>query len=427
MSLGIYPTSIGFNSGKVEGSGWVPGTIDPATGYRSSSQTSFLSEALKFTSLKVYTRTMATKIIFDTRKRARGLEVETAGKSFFLEAKKEVILSAGAFQSPQLLMVSGIGPREVLQRNGIEVLHELNGVGQNLQDHTYTGVSYRVNVETASKLLNDRAYAIQADEDFLTKTTGPLTNGPAYIGFEKLPRSSISETARLALDASFPSDWPEMEYLVENGFDGYNRDYANADPKDGFNYGTISAAGSASFSVGSISIRSACMRDVPVINPNYLTHPIDIEMAVAAFKRVRIIWESMPGLTIGEEYFPAYRNVSTDEEILQHIRESSIQLWHAAATCKMGRSNDPMAVLDPQARVRGVSGLRVVDASSFPFLPPGHPMATVYMLALKIADDVLKGTNLHGRYRAIWDATIDALPYAEINRFGSLIFGHDQT
>ena len=103
-SLGIYPTSIGFNSGRVEGSGWGPGTIDPVTGYRSSSQTSFLAEALKYTSLKVYTRTMATKITFDAGKRARGLEVETAGKQFFLEARKEVILSAGAFQSPQLLM-----------------------------------------------------------------------------------------------------------------------------------------------------------------------------------------------------------------------------------------------------------------------------------------------------------------------------------
>ncbi len=103
-SIGIYPTLVGFNSGKVEGSGWVPGTIDPANGYRSSSQTSFLSKALEFTSLKVYTRTMATKIVFDTRKRARGVEVETAGVPYFLEAKKEAILSAGAFQSPQLLM-----------------------------------------------------------------------------------------------------------------------------------------------------------------------------------------------------------------------------------------------------------------------------------------------------------------------------------
>ena len=102
--LGIYPTSIGFNSGKVEGSGWVPGTIDPVSGHRSSSQTSFLSEALKSTSLKVYTRTVATKVTFDTQKRVRGLEVETAGNPFFLEVKKEIILSAGAFQSPQLLM-----------------------------------------------------------------------------------------------------------------------------------------------------------------------------------------------------------------------------------------------------------------------------------------------------------------------------------
>lgn len=421
-SLGIYPTPVGVNSGKVEGSGWVPATIDPATGHRSSSQT-FLSEAIKHTSLKVYTRTMATKVVFDTRKRARGLEVETAGKPFFVEAKKEVILSAGAFQSPQLLMVSGIGPRDVLQSNGIEVLHHLPGVGQNLQDHTYTGVSYRVKVETASKLLNHRTYANQADMDFLTNTTGPLTNGPAYIGFEKLPHGSISETARSALDASFPSDWPEMEYLIENAFDGYNRDYATADPVDGFNYGTISAAGSASFSVGNISIRSANMRDPPVINPNYLTHAIDIEMALAAFKRVRHLWESMPGVTIGEEYFPGYKNASTDDEILQHIRESSIQLWHAAATCKMGRSNDPMAVLDAQARVRGVSGLRVVDASSFPFLPPGHPMATVYMLALKIAHDLLKIGNIQATCRAVLDTTLAAVPYAQMHELRSFILG----
>ena len=118
-SLGIYPTSIGFNSGKVEGSGWVPGTIDPASGHRSSSQTSFLSEALKSTSLKVYTRTMATKITFDTKKQARGVEVETAGNPFFLEVKREVILSAGAFQSPQLLMfVSSLNAhRMIAERN----------------------------------------------------------------------------------------------------------------------------------------------------------------------------------------------------------------------------------------------------------------------------------------------------------------------
>ena len=261
-------------------------------------------------------------------------------------------------------------------------------MGQNLQDHTYSGVSYRVKVKTASALLNDPAYAAQADEDFLAKASGPLTNGPAYIGFEKLPHGSISGSARSALDAAFPSDWPDVEYLIENGFDGYNRDYATADPRDGFNYGTISAAGAASFSVGNVSIRSASMRDSPLINPNHLTHPVDIEMALAAFKRVRQLWESMPGVTIGEEYFPGYGDIKSDDEILQHIRESSIQLWHASATCKMGRPDDPMAVLDSQAKVKGVSGLRVVDASSFPFVPPGHPMATVYMLALKIADEI---------------------------------------
>lgn len=298
--------------------------------------------------------------------------------------------------------MSGIGPNVTLQKHGIDIIRELPEVGQNLQVHTYTGVSYRVNVETASRLLNDPAYTTDADYSFLNDATGPLTSGPAYIGFEKLPSSSISALARLALDAAFPSDWPDVEYLTENGFDGYNRDYATADPQDGFNYGTISAAGAASFSVGNVSIRSPHIRDAPVINPNHLTHSIDVETALAAFKRVRHLWESMPGVTIGNEYFPGYGDASTDDEILQHIRESSIQLWHAAATCKMGRPNDKMAVVDAHAKVRGINGLRVVDASSFPFLPPGHPMATVYMLALKIADDVLRDLKLSST-EVTWD------------------------
>ncbi|KAL6722058.1 hypothetical protein ACLMJK_001163 [Lecanora helva] len=395
-SLGIYPSQIGFSSGTVEGSGYAPAMIDPASGHRSSSQTSFLAEAMAYTSLKVYSRTIASKVTFDSNGVARGVQVETAGKQYLIKAKKEVILSAGAFQSPQLLMVSGIGPSNILQKHGIQTLQDLPGVGQNLQDHTYTGVSYRVNVETASSLFNDPIYASQADTSFLHDATGPLTNGPAYIAFEKLP--SLTRTSRAALSASFPPDWPDIEYLIENGFDGYNDNYALADPRDGYNYATISAAGAASFSVGNVSIRSADMRDPPLINPNYLTHPIDIEMALAAFKRVRRLWEAMPGLTIGGEYFPGYANVTTDEEILRHIRASSIQLWHASATCKMGKAEDKMAVLDARARVRGMKGLRVVDASSLPFLVPGHPMATVYMLAVKIAEDILgKGGEVEKR------------------------------
>ena len=376
-ALGVQPTTKGFNSGALVGSGPNSATINPVNGHRCSSQTSFLSEALEGTSIKVYTRTMALRLHFDGDKTARAIQVETAGKKYRLKTRKEIILSAGAFQSPQILMLSGIGPRDTLNQHGIPVVSELPGVGQNLQDQTYFGVSYRVNLETASKFVNDPSYAAQADYDFLNFQSGPLTSGPAYIGWEKLSADALSKSTVDTLRESFPEDWPHIEYLAESAFDGYNKNYAKSDPGDGYNYATISAALVAPLSVGNVSIKSASATDAPLINPNWLTHAVDLEVMVAAFKRVRRIWRSMGNVTIGEEYFPSVSKVESDAEILDHIRSSAIQLWHAAATCKMGELNDPMAVIDTKARVRGFQRLRVVDASSFPFLPPGQCFACI--------------------------------------------------
>jgi len=120
------------------------------------------------------------------------------------------------------------------------------------------------------------------------------------------------------------------------------------------------------------------MADAPIINPNWLSHPADKEVAIAAFKRVRQIWQApdMRPLLIGDEYFPG-KKVQTDDEIWRNLQETFSTIFHPACTCKMGPDNDNMAVLDHHARVRGVSGLRVVDASSLPILPPGHPMSTI--------------------------------------------------
>ncbi|KAL8713457.1 MAG: hypothetical protein Q9225_006756, partial [Loekoesia sp. 1 TL-2023] len=262
-------------------------------------------------------------------------------------------------------MVSGIGPSQTLNQYGIPVLSDLQGVGQNLWDQVYFGVSFRVNVETSSRLSNDKAYAAQAAEDYLNNQTGPLTAVGAFIGFEKLPdayRQKLSATTQSRLNSTFPADWPEIEYLAESAFDGYNTNYTNIDPNDGYQYATISAALVAPFSRGNVTISTPNAVDPPVINPNWLTDPADIEVAIAAFKRVREIWQNMNGTTIGAEYFPGTANVGTDAEILQYIREALIQVWHAAGTCKMGRQVDPMAVIDSRARVFGVKGLRVVDA-----------------------------------------------------------------
>ncbi|KAL4933704.1 GMC family oxidoreductase [Aspergillus undulatus] len=369
--IGILPGQ-DMNSGYLNGSAWAATTIDPTFETRSSSKTSFLAKSLLSLNFKVYAYTLAKKINFSGTK-AKSVSVETLGISYTLTAKKEIILSAGAFQSPQLLMVSGIGPKRTLQHFGISVIKDLPGVGQNLWDHALFGVVNRVNIITASRLAIDQNAAIEALAEYALKE-GPLTApGFGVLGFEKFPneiRAHFTNTTRQALDDTFPPDWPE-------------------DLGDGFEYGTIAAALVAPLSRGSISINSTDANDPPLIDLAYLTHKADQEVAVAALKRARAAFNAT-SITIGDEHRPG-PGVQTDEEILAFIRSTIVPVWHAAGTCKMGEESDPDAVVDANARVLGVQGLRVVDASIFPTLPPGHPQSTCYMVAEKVAADIKGG------------------------------------
>ncbi|KAL4761609.1 GMC family oxidoreductase [Aspergillus foveolatus] len=387
--IGILPGQ-DTNSGYLNGSAWAAATIDPSAETRSSSKTSFLPQfTLNF---NVYAHTLAKKIIFSGT-RARSVKVETLGISYTLTAKKEIIVSAGAFQSPQLLMVSGIGPKLTLQELGIKVVKDLPGVGQNLWDHALFGVVNRVNVVTASRLVNDALAAAEALAQYAFKK-GPLTApGFGVLGWEKLPndiRKHLTNSTREALSA-FPSDWPEVEYLSLDGIlDGWH----SADDQnlgDGYEYGTIAAALVAPLSRGSVSINSTDTADPPLIDLSYLTHPADREVAVVALKRARQAFNAS-GVTIPgvDEHRPG-PDIQTDEEILDFIRSTIVPVWHAAGTCAMGNSSNPDAVVDSNGRVIGVQNLRVVDASIFPTLPPGHPQSTCYMVAEKIADNIKNG------------------------------------
>ncbi|KAL8882779.1 MAG: hypothetical protein Q9198_000287 [Flavoplaca austrocitrina] len=163
-------------------------TLNPDDQHRSSAQTSYLNRAINTTSIVVYTNTQANSILFDANNTATGVSVQTASLHYTIYACHEVILSAGAFQSPQLLMLSGIGPQEMLATHNIPVLADLPGVGRNLRDQAYYGVAFRVNVDTTSRL-GDTIYAAQAAENYTSNQTGPLTSVGAFIGFEKLPAS----------------------------------------------------------------------------------------------------------------------------------------------------------------------------------------------------------------------------------------------
>ncbi|KAJ9206889.1 CAZyme family AA3 [Paecilomyces variotii] len=392
----------GFNSGKLLGSAYATLTIKPENAHRSTSESSFLQEALNAgANINVYKNTMAQKILFDFNKTATGVHVMTAGTfgtpsvNFTLSARKEVIVSAGAFQSPQLLMVSGIGPCSNLSEFGISCISDLPGVGQNMQDHPIFGTAHRVGVNTASASINNKTLAAQSVQLYLNNATGPLSIfGPGYYGWEKLPqpyRSYMSNSSIKAL-STFPADWPEIEWLPVAAYNGYNLNKQTADPHDGHNYATVNTALVAPLSRGTVTLAGPDMNTPPIIDPKWLSHPADLDLAVQSFKRQRQVWDELAKLGIAdpEEAFPG-SNYTTDAQIKDIIGQSMTTVYHASCTCKMGSKNDTNAVLDSSARVYGVQNLRVVDASSFPFLPPGHPQSLIYALAEKIAEDILRG------------------------------------
>lgn len=388
-AIGVTPND-GFNSGSLFGSMWYTATINPAGEIRSSSQTAFLSQEIQDSKLQVYTRTLAKRILFNRRKRATGVVITSNSSTYTLSARKEMILSAGAFQSPQLLMVSGIGPSDTLKQYDIPLISNLPGVGQNMWDNLIFGPSYRVNVVTDSQISQNPGYAAQVQAQYVNNQSGPLTYPAGYAAYEKLPhRSTLSASTNASL-AYFPSDWPEVGYIPIDVYRGFPSQPAASMLHDGFNYGTIVSVLIAPLSRGNVTIASADTSDLPVINPNWLSHPADVEVAIAGFKRAREIFQNIADITIGPEKLPG-PTVQTDEDILAFIRQSASELYHASATCAMGRAGDKDAVVDSRARVFGVRGLRVVDASAFPFLPPGLPQSTVYMLAEKIADDIKRG------------------------------------
>ncbi|KAI6408869.1 hypothetical protein MCOR20_005236 [Pyricularia oryzae] len=401
--IGIDSTQ-DFNSGKLMGAQYCSSTINAAKQTRESSQTSYLDEASGRPNLKVYSLTKARKVIFDSNKKATGVEVQSqvAGAiglggltKFTLSARKEVILSAGAFQSPQLLMLSGVGPKDQLNKFQIPIVAERPGVGQGMEDHVYFGPSYRVNVQTLTRLSNDVLYTgAQFIGPYSINHEGPLTNPVAdFLGWEKTPRNLLTPNSTSVLDSRFPADWPEIEYLSAPGYIGDFNNLFTAQPKDGYQYASILGALVAPLSRGTVTLKSASPNDLPLIDPGWLTDPTGQNVAVAAYKRLRAAFASdamRDVLTDPVEYFPGPA-VQTDEQLLQTIRNTVMTVWHASCTCRMGKRDDPNAVVDSNARVIGVTGLRVVDASSFALLPPGHPQSTVYVLAEKIAAEILAG------------------------------------
>ncbi|KAF2710682.1 GMC oxidoreductase [Pleomassaria siparia CBS 279.74] len=379
----------GINSGKMIGYGTVTSTVDPRTATRDSSETSFLQLAARNSNIQIYPNTLAKKILFDADKKATGVLVQgnfaTAQFEYKLKAAKEVIVSAGVWHSPQLLMVSGVGPACTLKAHGIDVVSDLPGVGQNERDQPFMALTYKVSVTTNTQMVagNPKVNA-EAVAEYLDHQSGRLSGIGAgqAVAFEKIPapyRNKYSNSTLQYLSA-FPEDWPEVEYLPleSSGFP------ADIGPDD--NYLLIGAAMLSPKSIGNMTIASADVLDPPVISPNWLLDPADLEQIIAAVHRIREI--AFNSSIVEEEYLPG-PDVTTDAEIAAWLKENMSLIYHGGSTCRMGPKSDPDSVVDTRARVRGVKGLRVVDASAFPFVPPGQPMSVVYMFAERIADAIL--------------------------------------
>ncbi|KAM0792564.1 hypothetical protein ACM66B_005227 [Microbotryomycetes sp. NB124-2] len=388
-----YPNATDFNSGTLNGFDFCTSTIRDSDGHRSSSQ-EFIDNASARTNLKVITNALAKKINFDSNKNAVSVTyTQLIGlTSTTIRARREIIVSAGAFQSPQLLMTSGIGPRDQLTKFGIPVLVDLPGVGQNMQDHIFFSPGYEIdpsiyNFGKESQVLN---ILLQGGE-FLFARDGSLTNPVAdALNWQRLNSSFFNAHPEAAALKNYPPLWPHVEYLAAAGLTStfQNLLLQNTIPAyAGKFYYSLLGALVAPLSRGTVTLASADTAVKPLIDPKWLTDVGDQAVAIELYRKIRRIFNTNSFKAVrnnNEEFYPGY-DKDTDAQILQTIQESLLTVWHAASTCAM-QPRSKNGVLDPYLRVYGVQRLRVVDASAFPMLPPGHPQSVCYMLAERAAD-----------------------------------------
>ena len=359
---GIPPTE-DFNRGDNEGCGYFQ--VNQKRGLRWSTAKAFLRPAQDRANLTVLTRAQAQRLVLDGKK-ITGIDFLQGGQPRRALARGEVILTAGSVGSVQLLELSGIGRPEVLQEHGIEVAQELNGVGENLQDHLQMRMIFKVQ-DTVT--LNQRANSLIGKAamglEYLLFRSGPLSMAPSQLGaFVK------SDPAR---------ETPNLQYHVQPlSLDKFG------DPLHGFPAITASVCNLRPESRGSIHIRSGDFRDAPVIKPAYLSAPGDRQVAAQAIRLTRRICAA-PALARfrPEEYAPGAA-VDSDEDLARAAGDIGTTIFHPVGTCKMG--SDAQAVVDARLRVHGLHGLRVVDASVMPTITSGNTNSPTLMIAEKAAD-----------------------------------------
>ena len=361
-----YPVSEDLNGARGEGFGGFDMTVKD--GVRWSAANAYLRPAMKRKNVTVETHALVTKILFEGR-RAVGVAYEKGGRSQTARAR-EVILSGGAINSPQLLKLSGVGPAQELQALGIPVVHDLPGVGENLQDH----LEYYFQVASKQPIT-------------LYRHTGLIGRG--LVGLQWLLRGTgLGASNQFEAGAFIRSRagvaHPDIQYHflpLAVTYDGHS-----LASEHGFqaHVGTL-----RSKARGHVRLRSADPREAPKIQFNYMIHPDDWTEMRASVRLTREIFRQ-PAFAphVGREIQPG-EAAESDSAIDDFLRKHLESAYHPCGACKMGSSDDPLAVVDPQTRVIGLEGLRVVDSSIMPSIPSGNLNAPTIMMAEKAADMIL--------------------------------------
>ena len=364
------PATADFNRGDNEGVGYFE--VNQHRGWRWNTAKAFLRPACAArANFELWTGAQVQRLSFergdDGRLRCSGAEVATPQGLQQVRASREVVLSAGAIGSPQILQLSGIGPGALLQRHGIEVRHELPGVGANLQDHLQIRSVYAV---TGAKTLNTLANSLwgkaQIGLEYALKRSGPMSMAPSQLG--AFTRSSPAQA------------WPDLEYHVQPlSLDAFG------EPLHRFDAITASVCNLKPTSRGTVRIVSPRPEDAPAIAPNYLSTAEDRRVAAESLRVTRRI-VSQPAMARyaprevkpGEQY-------RSDDDLARLAGDIASTIFHPVGTCRMGRADDVNAVVDPRLRLRGVAGLRVVDASVMPTITSGNTNSPTLMIAERAA------------------------------------------
>src|SRR5579862_3082027 len=377
-SLSI-PRTPDFNGAQSEGSGLWEVTI--RDGVRESASNAYLRPVRHRPNLTIRLRAQATRVLFEGR-RASGVEFVAGGARQAAQARREVILAGGAINSPQLLELSGIGDNELLRRFGIPVVAHSPAVGQGLQDHLAVNYYYRSRVPTLNNELAPFLGKVRAALRYaLGGRSGPLAMSVNQAGAFLRSRAGL---ARPNMHIYFnPASYSTTTL-------GTKRRLMNPDPYPGF---LMSFNTCRPLSRGTIHLRSLDPLKPPAIQPNALSAPEDIQDVFEDSRLVRRIAAAAPLAAIIDAEREPGAAVTSEAQLLADFRQRAGSVFHACGTCMMG-SDPRTSVLDARLRVRGVTGLRVVDASAFPNVTSGNTNAPVMMLAEKGADLILQDSRL---------------------------------